>query len=125
MNDVVIEMSCDPDLPWVKSERNQLKQVFVNVIKNAIEAMPTGGNLQVSVRKMTSGVCMYFVDQGQGISEERLPRIGEPFYTTKEKGTGLGMMVSFAIIEEHQGHIEYQSKLGVGTTVVIQLPAAM
>ena len=54
------------------------------------------------------------MDQGQGISEERLPRIGEPFYTTKEKGTGLGMMVSFTIIEEHEGLIRYQSKLGVG-----------
>jgi two-component system sporulation sensor kinase A len=123
MSNVIIELDYEPNLPLVKCERNQLKQVFVNMIKNAIEAMPSGGCLNVSVRKVASGVALYFADQGLGISEERLPRIGEPFYTTKEKGTGLGVMVSFAIIDEHQGHIEYQSKLGVGTTVLIQLPA--
>lgn len=123
MSNVIIELDYEPNLPLVKCERNQLKQVFVNMIKNAIEAMPTGGCLHVSVQKVASGVALYFADQGIGISEERLPRIGEPFYTTKEKGTGLGVMVSFAIIDEHQGHIEYQSKLGVGTTVLIQLPA--
>jgi two-component system sporulation sensor kinase A len=123
LSDVIIELDCEPDLPLVKCERNQLKQVFVNMIKNAIEAMPNGGDLNVSVKKAAGGVALYFADQGLGISEERLPRIGEPFYTTKEKGTGLGVMVSFAIIDEHQGHIEYQSKLGVGTTVLIQLPA--
>ncbi|MBP1961254.1 PAS domain-containing sensor histidine kinase [Paenibacillus aceris] len=123
MNNVLIEIEFESGLPYVKCERNQLKQVFVNVIKNAIEAMPAGGSLQVSARMMTNGVAYVFVDQGLGISEERLPRIGEPFYTTKEKGTGLGLMVSFAIIDEHQGHIEYQSKVGVGTTVLIELPA--
>lgn len=123
MNNVVIEIDFESELPLVMCERNQIKQVFVNVIKNAIEAMPSGGNLQVTLRRTSTLVAFSFADQGVGISEERLPRIGEPFYTTKEKGTGLGMMVSFAIIEEHQGHIEYQSKVGVGTTVLIELPA--
>ncbi|OPH53042.1 hypothetical protein BC351_32835 [Paenibacillus ferrarius] len=125
ISNVIIDLTSELDLPLVRSESSQLKQVFINVIKNAIEAMPTGGNLRIIVRKMANQVAFFFEDQGQGISEERLPRIGEPFYTTKEKGTGLGMMVSFAIIDEHQGHIEYQSKLGVGTTVLIQLPASV
>ncbi|MNG25769.1 Sporulation kinase E [compost metagenome] len=87
--------------------------------------MPTGGSLNIHAQLQASGVILEFVDQGHGISEERLPRIGEPFYTTKEKGTGLGMMVSFTIIEEHHGLIRYQSKLGVGTSVIIQLPASV
>ncbi|OCT16997.1 hypothetical protein A8709_23670 [Paenibacillus pectinilyticus] len=123
MNNVEIELVANSILPLVKCERNQLKQVFVNVIKNAVEAMPTGGSLTITAGRHNSGVELAFVDQGQGISEERLPRIGEPFYTTKEKGTGLGMMVSFAIMEEHHGRIHYQSTVGVGTTVTIHLPA--
>ncbi|NQX57500.1 PAS domain-containing sensor histidine kinase [Paenibacillus qinlingensis] len=124
MNNVEIILIVNTILPSVNCERNQIKQVFVNVIKNAIEAMPTGGILTITANNHANGVQLQFVDQGQGISEERLPRIGEPFYTTKEKGTGLGMMVSFTIIEEHHGVIRYQSKLGIGTTVNIQLPAS-
>lgn len=123
MNNVEIMLRAKSHLPVVKCERNQIKQVFVNVIKNAIEAMPSGGTLIIAAQVQGNDVVLEFVDQGQGISEDRLPRIGEPFYTTKEKGTGLGMMVSFTIIEEHHGFIRYQSKLGVGTTVNIQLPA--
>ncbi|OAS13533.1 PAS domain-containing sensor histidine kinase [Paenibacillus oryzisoli] len=123
MNNVEIIRIANTILPSVNCERNQVKQVFVNVIKNAIEAMPTGGILTITAQNQANGINLQFVDQGQGISEDRLPRIGEPFYTTKEKGTGLGMMVSFTIIEEHHGMIHYQSKLGVGTTVTIQLPA--
>lgn len=125
MNNVEIFLNGDTNLPQVKCERNQIKQVFVNVIKNAIEAMPLGGILSVTAYVHGGDVVLKFADQGQGISEDRLPRIGEPFYTTKEKGTGLGMMVSFTIIEEHHGVINYQSKLGVGTTVHIQLPASV
>ncbi|MDR6551498.1 PAS domain S-box protein [Paenibacillus qinlingensis] len=124
MNNVEIILCGDSTLPTVNCERNQIKQVFVNVIKNAIEAMPLGGILTITSLKQGNDVILTFVDQGQGISEDRLPRIGEPFYTTKEKGTGLGMMVSFTIIEEHHGCISYQSKLGVGTSVNIQLPAS-
>lgn len=124
MNNVEIILIANTILHSVNCERNQIKQVFVNVIKNAIEAMPSGGILTITAHNQANGVKLQFVDQGQGISEERLPRIGEPFYTTKEKGTGLGMMVSFTIIEEHHGEIRYQSKLGVGTTVTIQLPAS-
>ncbi|WNR46553.1 PAS domain S-box protein [Paenibacillus roseipurpureus] len=125
LNNVIIELKAITELPYVNCERNQLKQVFVNVIKNAIEAMPKGGGITIHVQKQGNSVVMDFIDQGQGIAEDRLPRIGEPFYTTKEKGTGLGLMVSFAIIEEHHGHISYQSKVGVGTTVHIKLPAVL
>ncbi|CAH1204978.1 Adaptive-response sensory-kinase SasA [Paenibacillus allorhizoplanae] len=125
MNNVEIMLIANTILSSVNCERNQIKQVFVNVIKNAIEAMPSGGILTITAHNQANGVNLQFVDQGQGISEDRLPRIGEPFYTTKEKGTGLGMMVSFTIIEEHHGVIRYQSKLGVGTTVSIQLPASV
>ncbi|WP_164716743.1 PAS domain S-box protein [Paenibacillus whitsoniae] len=122
LKNVLIEWTYEADLPLVLCEQNQLKQVFVNVIKNAIEAMKDGGSLMIHVRRCPEGICLTFIDQGHGIPEDRLPRIGEPFYTTKEKGTGLGMMVSFTIIEEHRGSIRYESQVGVGTTVSIFLP---
>ncbi|WP_284200206.1 ATP-binding protein [Alicyclobacillus sacchari] len=102
---------------------NQLKQVFINLVKNAIEAMPNGGT--VSVHLTLSGdeeVLLTVQDQGVGIPEEKLARLGEPFYTTKDKGTYLGLMVSFKIVEQHGGAIRYRSTPGQGTTAEIHLP---
>ena len=107
----------------IACDQNQLKQVFINFLKNAIEAMKDGGVIQVQVRKDGEGhVLVRFVDQGCGISKERLARIGEHFYTTKEKGTGLGMTVSKRIIENHRGQMQVESMLGVGTTIEVQFP---
>lgn len=106
-------------------EPNRLKQVFINIIKNAIEVMPNGGRVTVQVDKsMDDWVCISIADEGTGIPEEKLKSIGRPFYTTKERGTGLGLMVSFKIVEEHGGKIDIESEVGVGTTFKIYLPIA-
>lgn len=111
------------DVPFIYGEEQQLKQVFLNVIKNAIEAMPKGGQIVLqTVRKDRERVLVLVRDEGCGISAEHIPKLGEPFYTTKEKGTGLGLMVSYRIIEAHQGVFTIQSEVNRGTTVAIELP---
>jgi signal transduction histidine kinase len=104
-------------------DENQLKQVFINLLKNAVEAMPDGGIVTVTVQQAEHDkVLVRFEDQGQGIPKERIQKLGEPFYTTKEKGTGLGLMVSFRIIEEHGGNIRVTSEVGIGTIFDVELP---
>lgn len=115
---------CVEDAPFfITGEKNQLKQVFLNVLKNAIEAMPDGGNIDINLRKGEVSECVLSVqDEGCGIPEELLPRLGEPFYSLKEKGTGLGLMICNKIIKQHHGSITYQSKAQKGTLVEIKLP---
>lgn len=123
MNNIQILTEFESDIPIVVCEENQLKQVFINILKNAIEAMPGGGIIQVKgVVKEKNKVSLYFIDQGCGIPEERLPTLGEPFYTTKEKGTGLGLMTSYRIIENHDGELKISSKVNEGTMIEIILP---
>ncbi|WP_407407876.1 PAS domain-containing protein [Peribacillus sp.] len=104
-------------------EANQLKQVFINIIKNALEVMPDGGTIRIQSSQVSnSHVRISIIDQGNGISKEKLKKLGEPFYTTKERGTGLGLMVSYKIIEEHNGYIEVESEVDKGTVFHIYLP---
>lgn len=108
---------------WTKCEPNQLKQLFINIIKNAIEASSPGSKIMVSLKKSESeSVIITVQDSGHGISKERLERISEPFYSSKEKGTGLGLTVSFRIVESHKGKINFESEKETGTTVIIDLP---
>jgi signal transduction histidine kinase len=111
---------------------NQLQQVFTNLILNAQQAMPNGGELRMTVEDIIdektqrpSGVKIEFADTGCGIPEEDLSRIFEPFFTTKqkEKGTGLGLAVSYQIVQEHKGSISVRSEVGKGTVFTIILPA--
>ncbi|UOE55831.1 PAS domain-containing sensor histidine kinase [Cytobacillus oceanisediminis] len=100
----------------------QLKQVFVNFLKNAIEAMPNGGNVYISAERIESRrVRITFADEGAGIDGEMLKYLGTPFYTTKDKGIGLGLTVSNKIIQEHQGLMAIESLIGEGTTVIVEL----
>jgi signal transduction histidine kinase len=122
LQNVIIDSSVDPHGPVVNCERNQMKQVFVNIIKNAIEAMPGGGRLSISARTDDDKVCIQFVDEGEGIPPELVSRLGEPFFTTKEKGTGLGLLMSHRIVLAHQGTIDISSEVGKGTTVSVVLP---
>jgi PAS domain S-box-containing protein len=108
----------------VHCEVNQLKQVFINIVKNAIEAMPDGGVISMELRNTLDSVFILISDQGEGIPKDMLPKLGEPFFTNKESGTGLGLMISQRIIQAHKGHLEIQSEVGQGTTVMIKLPAA-
>jgi len=115
-----------PHLAQVMGITNQLQQVFTNLILNAQQAMPEGGQLKITAQNIPeeNKVRIEFTDTGCGISEENLKHIFEPFFTTKqkEKGTGLGLAVSYQIIQDHIGTIEIKSEVGKGTTIVIRLP---
>ncbi|WP_066307111.1 ATP-binding protein [Bacillus sp. FJAT-29814] len=103
----------------ISGEKNQLKQVFINLIKNAIEAMPSGGNVSVVVERTSHNVVITVKDEGKGMEAEQIKRLGEPFFTTKQDGNGLGLMVSYKIIQNHKGLIHVVSELNQGTTFTI------
>ncbi|PLR66724.1 MULTISPECIES: ATP-binding protein [Bacillaceae] len=107
-------------MPEMDCEPNQLKQVFINVIKNSIEA--SSSTIDIKVFHRRERVKVVISDDGSGMEEERLKRLGEPFYSVKEKGTGLGLTVSYRIIESHNGKISFESKVGEGTKVEIEIP---
>jgi two-component system sporulation sensor kinase A len=125
LDNIQIEADIEPGLPLVSCDERQIKQVFINILKNALESMEEGGlmRIEVAADPIKRNITIRFIDQGCGIAPERLPKLGEPFYSTKEKGTGLGLMVCYRIIEAHGGMMEIQSKLEEGTTVEIILPS--
>lgn len=124
LNNVRIEKELSEKLPEILAVSNELKQVFLNILKNAIEAMEHAeGVISIRSYREKDSVFITFEDQGKGISKEALEKLGEPFYTTKEKGTGLGLMVTFKIIENHGGSIHFESEEGKGTKVTLKLPA--
>ena len=107
----------------IQCDGNQLKQVFINILKNAIEAMPNGGNIFIQTKPLEDNfILIRIIDEGCGIPEDRISRLGEPFYSLKEKGTGLGLMMCYKIIEEHHGKLHISSELNKGTIVDIELP---
>ncbi|MEQ2468575.1 HAMP domain-containing sensor histidine kinase [Niallia sp. CLA-SR-H024] len=122
MKNIEIIIEKNKDKVIVNCDKNKIKQVFINLIKNAIDAMNNGGKICIRINECKKYVQIEIVDQGKGISKEVLNKIGEPFYTTKAKGTGIGLMISFQIIESHQGTISVASKVDVGTTFTITLP---
>ncbi|KAA0549897.1 PAS domain S-box protein [Bacillus sp. BGMRC 2118] len=125
LNNIQILVKMDSELPSIICEKNQVKQVLLNVLKNAIEAMPTGGIIELKAQVRERGLLLIKIkDQGIGIPVDRMSTLGEPFYTTKEKGTGLGLMTCFKIIEEHKGQLLFHSEINEGTTVEILLPTS-
>ena len=136
-NGVVLAREYDPSLPEVIGNHDQLMQVFLNLIKNAVEAMPSGGKLtlvtrmsdlftsvQADGRKHRLMVAK-ITDTGTGISPEHLPDIFAPFFTTKDRGVGLGLALSYQIVQEHLGTIRVESEQGTGTTFSVYLPLAV
>ncbi|WP_002151572.1 ATP-binding protein [Bacillus cereus] len=120
---VKFHLQVDGNLPDINGDDKQLKQVLLNIIKNGIESMPEGGDIHICVfKKAGDNLCISVEDQGFGIENEKIKKIGRAFYTTKENGTGLGLMITYKIIEEHQGSMVIQSSMGVGTKVEIYLP---
>ncbi|MBK5486048.1 two-component sensor histidine kinase [Bacillus sp. TH17] len=120
---VKFNLQVDGNLPVINGDDKQLKQVLLNIIKNGIESMPGGGNIQIlAYEKAGENLCISVEDQGLGIENEKIEKIGKAFYTTKENGTGLGLMITYKIIEEHQGSIAIESSMGIGTKVKIYLP---
>ncbi|UTI42898.1 ATP-binding protein [Niallia sp. RD1] len=103
---------------------DQMKQVFINLVKNAIEAMENGGTINMEAKLDGKWIVVTINDNGKGIPDDIKNKLGEPFYTTKEKGTGLGLVICYNIIAEHKGQIDFISEDGVGTTFTIRLPLA-
>jgi signal transduction histidine kinase len=142
ISNIVLREVYAADLPMIIVDADQLKQVFINLLKNAFDAMPKGGTLTVTTLahgfegRATQPVFnekepafsrrvieLRFQDTGEGIAKEHIPKIFDPFFTTKEGvGTGLGLAVSYGIIERHGGRIEVFSDVGAGATFVIKLP---
>jgi two-component system, sporulation sensor kinase E len=121
---IIVERSFAASCPPVFADADQMSQVVINLVMNAIHAMPEGGTLQVGVSPHEGMVRLIVADTGHGISQDVVAKIFDPFFTTKEfgKGTGLGLTVVKGIIEEHQGTIAVESAAGKGTTFTIHLP---
>ncbi len=118
-----VELNAEPE-SYVKGNASELREVFVNLIVNAVDAMPFGGRLSISCERNDSNWRLRFTDTGTGMTEDVREKIFEPFYTTKgAHGTGLGLSVSYGIIERHGGLISVESEVGHGTTFLIDLPA--
>jgi signal transduction histidine kinase len=120
---VMVQTKVAGPLPPLDCDSLQLKQVFINLIKNAIESMPDGGKIKINV-KVSEGTTMLISiqDEGCGIDEVSIPNLGDPFFTTKKDGTGLGLMVTNQIIKDHKGKINIESSLSKGTKVYVTLP---
>jgi PAS domain S-box-containing protein len=110
------------ELPGAQFDASQIQQVLVNLIKNAMQAMTRGGDLALRTGEGMDGVWISVEDTGGGIAQEQINRVFEPFYTTKEKGSGLGLMIVRRIIRAHGGRIEIDSRLGKGTSIRVWLP---
>jgi PAS domain S-box-containing protein len=119
---VTLKIKLSRNLTVMPVDATQLQQVLVNLVKNAMQAMTTGGTLTLQTGETSDGVWVSVADTGGGIPQEQINRIFEPFYTTKKKGTGLGLMIVQRIIRAHNGRIELESNVGRGTTFRIWLP---
>jgi signal transduction histidine kinase len=125
---VELKLNLQDDLPWTSMDSNQMKQVMLNLVHNALQAMPEGGTLEIeslkSSRNNRAGVMVVVRDTGVGIPQAEQARIFEPFYTTKghKGGTGLGLSVTYGIVTDHGGQIDVESRPGVGSKFMVWLP---
>jgi two-component system NtrC family sensor kinase len=123
-SNIQVEISFNPDIPEIMASTNQMRQVMLNILKNAKEAMPKGGTLTVRTSREDNRVLIHIQDTGMGVPEEIRDKIFEAFFTTKQKvkGVGLGLSVCYGIIKDHGGDIKVESEEGKGTTFIISLP---
>ena len=123
-NKIETSLELASNLPAIEAVPDQIKQVFLNLILNAIDAMPNGGCLSLTTNYLPDDnlVMAALADNGRGIPQKILNRIYEPFFSTKEAGTGLGLSISYSIVEAHGGHIEVESQPGVGSQFAVFLP---
>jgi len=121
---IKLELNLDENLPEIQGDSAKLLDAFINIATNAIDAMKEGGRLSIRTGKSDGKVVVEIADTGMGIPEEHLSKIFDPFFTTKEvgKGTGLGLYITYSIINKHGGEIEVESKVGKGTKFTIYLP---
>jgi two-component system, sporulation sensor kinase E len=120
--DIIVELDLDPTLPPVEVDRDQMKQAFYNVIKNAFQAMKTGGILHIRSWQNELYVSVSFNDTGGGIPQDKMSKLFQPYFTTKPAGSGLGLLIVRRIVREHGGEIEIESNEGKGVRVTIHLP---
>jgi signal transduction histidine kinase len=123
-NDVALAHELTADIPLVFVDKGQIEQAIINLIINAVEATDSGGAIKVSssFKPGDDHVAVRIIDNGSGISSDDIDRLFDPFFTTKEEGTGLGLAITHGIIEQHNGTIDVDSRLGRGTTFQILLP---
>ena len=123
---ISITKKLNQNLPQIRVDKDKVEQVFWNLMINASEAMPGGGTLNISSQFSTDKkyIEIEFIDTGKGIPKVNINKLFDPFFTTKSSGTGLGLAVSYGIIEQHQGKIEVKSELGQGSVFTISLPIA-
>jgi len=121
-HNVQIINSIDGPLPPVRADEKQIQEVFLNLMRNAFEAMESGGTITLSAASDKEDVEIHFADTGSGITDADLKKIFDPFFTTKENGTGLGLSVCYGIIRAHNGDLRYTSQVGKGTTARVILP---
>lgn len=122
MRGVEIRVRPISEKAYIYCDENQIKQVLINIMKNGIEAMDHGGTLSIEATADHDTAAIRIADQGSGIPPDKLDRLGSPFFTTKENGTGLGLTVCYRIMRNHGGRIEVDSRLGEGTTFTLYLP---
>ena len=120
--EIELEISFEEDIPMLQLDDRLMKQAILNIIKNAMNAMPGGGHLAVNIFRENENVVLVIKDDGEGIEKENLDKIFEPYFTTKDFGSGLGLTLVYKIIKEHDGEIQLKSKVGIGTSFIIKLP---
>lgn len=121
---VSLTMHCQDSPLYIKGDPNQIKQVLMNVLQNALQACNQKGEVTIQTNRRSSSAVIAVEDTGVGLSHEQLSRVFQPFFTTKESGTGLGLAICRQIMNEHGGSIQIHSEVGVGTRVTLQLPVA-
>lgn len=119
---IELEEVLGPDVPFLEIDEKYLKQALLNIVKNAISAMPDGGHLKVSTHQQGDVVVLDFDDDGEGMSDEVLGKIFEPYFTTKDFGSGIGLTMVYKVVKEHMGDISVTSQPGKGTTFSISFP---
>jgi signal transduction histidine kinase len=121
---IAVAVEFPGELPKVQVDRHQIKQVFFNLIKNALEAMPDGGSLKIVMQASDAWLEVAFLDTGVGFGPEQMGRLFQPYQTTKANGSGLGLMIVQRIVQEHGGQIEVASRPGEGSCFRIMFPRA-
>jgi signal transduction histidine kinase len=123
-NDIAITQSLDETIPFVLVDKGQIQQAAINLLINAVEATAPGGEIRVTTRRVTKPDTLEITiqDTGIGMDEKTVSRIFDPFFTNKDNGTGLGLAITHGIIEQHDGTIHVESKIGEGSTFFIRLP---
>jgi signal transduction histidine kinase len=119
---ITLQTEIPSELPLIKMDPERLTQALINIMKNGMQAMGQGGSLRIETKSLKEGVEVIISDSGSGIPPEQMEKIFNYYYTTKEKGVGLGLPIAHRIIEAHGGQLKIESRVGSGTKVIVTLP---